>query len=108
MCLHVRGGIGQTRKREPREPSWADSEGNTRRDPTKAWITSAKDYDVLVLAFTLLLMRRPLSHSTMAGPITYLRDAMLIKVIDTVSCTVWFVGKGKSHLLAAFLGNTNL
>ena len=56
----------------------------------------------MVLAFTLLLMRRPLSHSTMAGPTTYFRDAMLIKVIDTESCTVCFVVKGKSHLLAAF------
>jgi hypothetical protein len=65
----------------------ADCEGNTRRDLTKASITSEKDYDVLVLTFTLLLMRRPLSHSTMAGPITYFRDAMLIKVIDTESCT---------------------
>lgn len=48
------------------------------------------------------LMRRPLSHSTMAGPITYFRDARVIEVTATESCTVWFVEKGKSHLLAAF------
>jgi hypothetical protein len=73
----------------------ADCEGNTRRDLTKASITSEKDYDVLVLTFTLLLMRRPLSHSTMAGPTTYFRDARMIEVTATESCTVWFVGKEK-------------
>jgi hypothetical protein len=62
----------------------------------------------LILAFTLLLMRRPLSHSTMAGPITYFRVAMVIEVIATVSGMQLWLEKEKATLLAASLGNTNL
>jgi hypothetical protein len=40
----------------------------------------------------------------MAGPTTYFRDARIIEVTATESCTVWFVGKGKSHLVGGFFG----